>query len=104
VERAGDRTGERTERNGERAERATGEARQEISDTWITTKVKANFWGEQVLRGSDISVDTDDNGVVTLTGKVPNERAKDRARDIARGVDGVRKVNDDNLRVERQGR
>jgi osmotically-inducible protein OsmY len=66
----------------------------ELSDTWITTKVKAQFVGEDALKGSDISVDTNRDGVVTLTGTVPNEAARARAIAIAKTTKGVQKVVD----------
>jgi hyperosmotically inducible protein len=67
----------------------------EVTDSWITTKVKAQFVGVDALKGSDISVDTNQNGVVTLTGTVPNERARARAIDIVKTTKGVHKVVDD---------
>jgi osmotically-inducible protein OsmY len=67
----------------------------EVTDTWITTKVKAQFIGVDALKGSDISVDTNQNGVVTLTGTVPTERARAKAIDLVRNTKGVRKVVDE---------
>jgi hyperosmotically inducible protein len=67
----------------------------EVTDSWITTKVKAQFIGVDALKGSDISVDTNQNGVVTLTGTVPNEHARARAIEIVKTTKGVRKVVDD---------
>jgi hyperosmotically inducible protein len=40
------------------------------------------------LRGARIDV-LDSNGVVTLTGMVPNVEARERAESIVRGMDGV---------------
>jgi hyperosmotically inducible protein len=67
----------------------------EVTDSWITTKVKAQFIGVDALKGSDLSVDTNQNGVVTLTGTVPNERARAKAIDIVKTTKGVRKVVDE---------
>jgi osmotically-inducible protein OsmY len=67
---------------------ATGEA---ITDGWITTKVKAKFADEKLLKGGDIHVETNDH-VVTLTGTVPSREAKARAEAIAGGTDGVARV------------
>jgi hyperosmotically inducible protein len=67
----------------------------EVTDSWITTKVKAQFIGVDALKGSDISVDTNQNGVVTLTGTVPNERARAKAIEIVKTTKGVRKVVDE---------
>jgi BON domain-containing protein len=44
----------------------TGEV---ITDGWITTRVNARFVNEDLLKDSDVTVDTDDH-VVTLTGTV----------------------------------
>jgi osmotically-inducible protein OsmY len=67
---------------------ATGEA---ITDGWITTKVKAKFADEKLLKGGDIHVETNDH-VITLTGTVPSREAKARAEAIAGGTDGVARV------------
>lgn len=65
-----------------------------ISDTAITTKVKAKFLTDSRLKGSDISVETD-NGVVKLTGKAPSASAKDAAENLASNVSGVKSVDND---------
>jgi hyperosmotically inducible periplasmic protein len=71
--------------------RKTGEV---VSDGWITTKVKSQFVGEDVLSGSSINVDTKDSAV-TLNGTVPSEAARNRALEIARTTEGVTKVIDE---------
>jgi hyperosmotically inducible protein len=67
---------------------ATGAA---VTDGWITTKLKAKFGDETMLKGSDINVDTTDH-VVTLSGAVPSAMAKERAVEIAGGTEGVKRV------------
>ena len=67
----------------------------EVSDTWITTKVKASFAGDKKLKGSDIHVDTDHNGVVVLSGFVKNDVARAHAMAVARDTKGVREVKDE---------
>jgi osmotically-inducible protein OsmY len=74
--------------DAQQAVSATGEA---ITDGWITTKVRATFVGETLLKGSDISVDTDDH-VVTLSGTVGSDAAKARAATIAGDTEGVTRV------------
>jgi len=69
---------------------ATGAA---MTDGWITTKVKAKFVDETMLRGSDISVDTTEHAV-TLRGMVPSFAAKARAVEITKGTEGVASVVD----------
>ena len=68
----------------------TGE---KISDAWITTKVKWFFVGEDLLKGSDINVDTKDN-VVTLKGTVKSAPGRARAVELAQNTDGVKRVID----------
>jgi osmotically-inducible protein OsmY len=67
---------------------ATGEA---ITDGWITTKLKAKFVDETLLKDSDINVDTNDH-VVTLKGTVMSSAGKARAAAIATGTEGVQRV------------
>jgi hyperosmotically inducible protein len=64
------------------------------SDAWITTKVKTKFLAEDMLDKSDLHVDTDNRGVVTLSGTVPSETARNRAVEITRTTEGVRQVVD----------
>lgn len=59
-----------------------------VTDAWITTKLKAKFGDETVLKGSDIAIKTSAH-VVTLTGTVGSELAKERAGQIALGTPGV---------------
>ncbi|HET9215947.1 MAG TPA: BON domain-containing protein [Terriglobia bacterium] len=69
---------------------STGEA---ITDGWITTKVKAKFADDKLLKESNITVDTNDR-VVTLKGTVMSAEAKKRAAMIAEGTEGVLSVAD----------
>jgi len=69
---------------------ATGE---KITDGWITTKVSGKFVDETLLKDSKINVDSKDH-VVTLKGTVGSNKAKARAVEIARGTEGVVRVND----------
>lgn len=66
----------------------TGEV---ITDAWITTKVKWFFVGEDLLKGSDINVDTD-NHVVTLKGSVTSGAGRERAVALATRTGGVQRV------------
>lgn len=63
------------------------------TDSVITTKVKSQFIDDGRLKKSDISVTTT-NGVVTLTGTAASMAAKSAAESIARGVSGVKSVDD----------
>ena len=68
-----------------------------ISDTALTTKVKAKLMGDKELSNSKVSVKTT-NGVVTLTGTASSAEAKAYAGTTAEGVEGVKSV-DNNLKV-----
>lgn len=63
-----------------------------IGDAAITTKVKAKFATDDRLKGSDVSVTTN-NGVVTLTGSASSSTAKEAAETLASNVSGVHRVN-----------
>jgi len=66
----------------------------EVTDAWITTKVKASFVGDKSLKGSDIHVETAQKGVVVLSGYVPNNTARVRAISLVWDTKGVKKVDD----------
>jgi osmotically-inducible protein OsmY len=68
--------------------RSTGQV---IDDTAIHTKVKAALVNDPVVSGTAINVDVE-RGVVVLTGAVNGDVEKTKAEDIARGVNGVRSV------------
>lgn len=62
-----------------------------IDDTAITAKVKAAMLKDETVSGQKVSVETV-SGVVQLTGFVDSAAMAARAVSIARGVDGVRSV------------
>jgi len=74
------------------------QAGQAIDDATITASVKGKYLVDDTLKGLQISVDTD-QGVVMLTGSVQNEAAKELATQIAQGVEGVVRV-DNQLTIQ----
>ncbi len=72
---------------------ATTSAGAKVDDAAITTKVKAALMAEPGLRSLEINVDTRDN-VVTLNGTVDSQEKKQRAMQLAQGVEGVKSVSD----------
>lgn len=62
-----------------------------MTDGWITTRVHARFVGEDLLKDSDISVDTDKH-VVTLKDTVMGRAGRARATSVAKNTEGVRRV------------
>lgn len=67
------------------------EAKGDIADSWITTKVKSTLLYSSNVAGSDIDVSTE-NGVVTLSGKVSSGAERDLAVEHAQNVRGVKSV------------
>lgn len=77
-----------------------GRAKEEASDTWVTTKVKADLLTERGIPGSDIKVETS-KGVVSLSSNVPvTETQKMQAIAIAKKIKGVHSVSADGLKTE----
>jgi len=74
------------------------EVRKAWSDASITAAVKTKLAGTSPATLLKVDVDTT-NGIVQLNGTVDNERTKQRATELARQVDGVRRVVN-NLRVQ----
>ncbi len=66
----------------------TGEV---MTDAWITTRIHARFVDEDLLKDSDISVDTSKH-VVTLKGTVMGRAGRARATSVAKGTEGVHRV------------
>lgn len=69
-----------------------------VSDTWITTKVKADLATTKGVSSTDISVTTVD-GLVTLTGVLPTRAEVDRAVVVTRAIKGVHDVDAAGLKV-----
>ena len=63
-----------------------------VKDSIITTKVKAKLAAKHMSTLTDIQVDTDNAGVVWLSGKAPTKDASDLAEMIAKDTEGVRGV------------
>jgi hyperosmotically inducible protein len=63
-----------------------------VKDSVITTKVKAKLAAKHMSTLTKISVDTDKDGVVYLTGTAPTKDASDLAEMLAKDTDGVRSV------------
>lgn len=63
-----------------------------VDDSLITTKVKAKLAEKHMSTLVDVRVDTDNAGVVWLSGKAPTQDASDLAGMIAQDTDGVRSV------------
>ena len=63
-----------------------------VKDSVITTKVKSKLAAKHLTTLTRIKVDTDENGVVWLSGRAPTQDAVDLAGMIAKNTDGVNSV------------
>src|ERR1700761_6727624 len=66
-----------------------------VKDSAITTKVKAKLAAKHLSTLTRIKVDTDENGVVWLSGRAPTQDASDLAAMIAKKTEGVTSVHND---------
>jgi len=73
-------------------------AKHMMSDTAITTAVKAKLAANSVTKAMSISVKTE-KGMVWLSGAVSSDTEATTAVELANSVDGVKDVNEDNLKV-----
>jgi hyperosmotically inducible periplasmic protein len=70
-----------------------------VKDSVITTKVKAKLAKEKLSSTVHIRVDTDNRGIVSLSGTARSQADADKAVAIAQGVEGVTSV-ENNLRIK----
>ena len=81
------------------AQAADPSSDQPVTDTWITTKVKAELATTDGVKSTEISVKTID-GKVILIGVLPTQVAVDKAVAATRSVKGVKAVDDSGLKVK----
>lgn len=70
----------------------------DVSDGWITTKIRASFLTTRGITSGDIDVETNE-GVVMLSGQVDSEAERQLAVETAENIRGVRNVDARNLVV-----
>lgn len=75
----------------ETVKETTGDVKQDISDAWITTKVKSTLMYSSNINSSNIAVKTH-NGAVTLDGKVNSGAEHALVVELASNVRGVGSV------------
>lgn len=81
----------------EAAKGAVEQARDDVADSWITTKVKSTLMYSSNVSGSAISVSTN-GGIVTLSGLVTSGVERDLVIELAQNVRGVKSVRSSELR------
>jgi hyperosmotically inducible protein len=82
-------------------QQAVKRAGETVVDSAITAKVKTALLADPEVKGLAVDVDTHD-GVVALKGRVASRALADRAAELARGIDGVKSV-ENQLTVESSG-
>jgi osmotically-inducible protein OsmY len=99
ADRRGDQTARDAGAAGPSRDRAAITAADErMSAGWITTKIQAQYFADDDVKGRRIDVTTSPSRVVTLTGEVESEAVRKEAVQIARSTEGVTNVVDE-LRV-----
>ena len=73
------------------AKQATNTAANVVDNAAMTTKVKTALLADTIVKGTQINVDSD-GGVVKLTGTVDTPAQVARAVEVAKGVQGVQRV------------
>jgi len=63
-----------------------------VKDSAITTKIKTKLAAENPKTLARISVDTDNNGIVWMSGTVEKQVDADKAIQIAQNTEGVKSV------------
>ncbi len=80
------------------AEGTQAKTKEYVKDSMITTKVKAELAAAKLSSLLKIQVETDNSGVVTLSGTTATQSAKDKAVSVAQAVKGVTSV-DNQIKV-----
>jgi osmotically-inducible protein OsmY len=70
-----------------------------LTDDYVSDSVRQKLAADQVVKGGDLDVAVKD-GVVTLNGKVREQKQKDKAERIAKHVRGVKSVVN-NIKIEK---
>src|SRR5690349_703092 len=77
------------------ADRGETNIKTAVKDSVITTKIKASMAKDKQVSATHIKVDTDDKGVVHLSGTAKSKAEADRAEHIAKSTEGVTTVHND---------
>jgi hyperosmotically inducible protein len=94
VKEGAEKTKEGAEKVGEKTKEGVSKTGEVITDAWITSRVHSKYIGEDLLKDSDINVDTKDH-VVTLKGTVMSAAGRARAVEQTKEVEGVKRVIDE---------
>jgi osmotically-inducible protein OsmY len=78
-----------TDRVKENVKDTTEKVKENVKDSVITTKIKAEYAKDEQVSFRRIRVDTDDRGVVTLSGTARSKAERSKAVTIAKNTEGV---------------
>src|SRR4029453_993074 len=78
----------------DKVKETTNEGREAVRDSWPTSKPKIALFADDRVKGKDVRVETV-NGEVYLRGKIDSQEAKAASEQIAKSVEGVKKVKND---------
>ena len=70
----------------------TESVKENVGDAVITTKIKAEYAKDKTVSAMHVKVDTDDKGMVTLSGTAKSKAESDQAVKLARDTKGVTSV------------
>lgn len=73
-----------------------------VTDSAVTIRIKARLAADQLTSLGRITVATDKDGDVWLSGTARTQEAVDQAVSLARGTEGVKRVHSD-LKVRKDG-
>jgi osmotically-inducible protein OsmY len=86
----------------EKASNAKETTKNVIKDSVITTKIKSAYVKDKTVSAMKVKVETDEKGVVNLSGTAKSQAEIDQAVSIAKGVQGVTEVNN-NITLSTKG-
>ena len=86
-------TNKKTEQAAAELKTVAARAGDRLADGWLTTRIQAQYFADDQVKGRYIDVSTHDK-VVTVKGYVESQAARERALQIARSTNGVQQVND----------
>ena len=87
----GEKIEKKTEDAKDKAKTMGQEAKTGMSDSWITSKTKIALFSDDLVKGTQVHVETK-SGTVMLRGKVDSNEAKAAAAEVAQGIEGVKSV------------
>ncbi len=88
--------------NAEDSDMDRSHPKEYVKDSVITAKIKAKLVKESIASAAHIKVDTDNSGVVWLSGTAKTKAEADQAESIAHSTEGVTSVkNDIKINIDR---